>query len=200
MKYIYIALISAILFCSCQENNFVDTGKSIGVHDMSMLDYMKTDSYNWDSTVLVIERAGLESLFDGTSEEYPQITFFGPTNLSIMKYMFPKGYIKVSDIPVEDCKSLILKHVLDSRYLKEDFPVGNNNPREGGGDYETLGGNILWLYKRLEGYGPNKHVGPTHLYLESYDYKIAWDIASSDIQTNNGVVHSLGYDYIFGNI
>lgn len=51
-----------------------------------MWEYFHTDSYNWDSTIIMIEHAGLKSLFDGTGE-YEQITFFGLTNLSILRYM-----------------------------------------------------------------------------------------------------------------
>ncbi|MFR5656607.1 MAG: hypothetical protein ACLUDU_00780 [Butyricimonas faecihominis] len=46
-----------------------------------------TDAYNWDSTILVIERAGLVDLFDGKDPACPEITFFGLTIFLIIIYV-----------------------------------------------------------------------------------------------------------------
>jgi len=52
---------------SCTKYNFDDTGLANGKHDMTMWEYFKGDSYNWDSLCVMTERAGLVSLFQGTS-------------------------------------------------------------------------------------------------------------------------------------
>ncbi|MCT4613623.1 MAG: fasciclin domain-containing protein [Marinifilaceae bacterium] len=200
MKHFKYIIPLFIILISCQEKNFIDTGNVTGIVDKTMLDYMKSDSYNWDSTILVIKRANLESLFEGTDPDYPQITFFGPTNLSILRYMLPKGYKKVDDIPENECKDLILRHVLEGRLMKEDVPDGVGNPKQGGKNYTSLGGNEIWLYKKKDGFGPFDVEGPTHLYLESIDFMKPWDIASANIQTNTGIVHSMEYAYVFGEI
>ena len=97
-----------VVFCSCTKYNYIDGGIANGVHDCTMWEYFHTDSYNWDSTIIMIEHAGLKSLFDGTGE-YEQITFFGLTNLSILRYMMinndgleetdPHYMHRVTDIP-----------------------------------------------------------------------------------------------------
>ena len=53
---------------SCTKYNFDDTGLANGKHDMTMWEYFKSDSYNWDSLRVMTERAGLVSLFQGTSQ------------------------------------------------------------------------------------------------------------------------------------
>lgn len=72
-----------MLGSSCTKYDYIDGGLVKGVHDCSMWDYFHTDSYDWDSTIVMIEHAGLKSLFDGTGE-YKEITFFGLTNHSIV--------------------------------------------------------------------------------------------------------------------
>ena len=78
-----ILLVITIAGCG-SDDYFHDTGKADGKHDCSIWEYMHSDGKNWDSTILVIERAGLQYLFDGTGSENKEITFFGPTNMSIM--------------------------------------------------------------------------------------------------------------------
>ena len=77
-----------IIFCGCRKDYFHDTGLANGKHDCTIWEYMQQDRENWDSTILVIKRAGLQSLFDGTDDENKEITFFGPTNMSIMQFLF----------------------------------------------------------------------------------------------------------------
>jgi hypothetical protein len=215
MRYIFLFGIICMLGISCQKQDFIDTGKANGEFDGSMMDYLRSDSYNWDSTVLVIERAGLEDLFEGNDPENAEITFLGCTNLSILRWMLEEewvwndetggfdikpAYHKVADIPVEDCREMILRHVIQGKYLKADIPKGISNPKEGGKDFSTLGDNSLWLYTYTDPWNGVPDKGPTHLYVESYTAESKIDVASSDIRCDNGVVHSLHYNYIFGDI
>lgn len=56
-----------LFFGSCSKDNFIKTGVSNGKFDGNMMEYMKAPghSYDWDSTVLMVERAGLVDLFEG---------------------------------------------------------------------------------------------------------------------------------------
>lgn len=67
MKALILSLfVSMITLVSCNTDyNYIDSGLSNGVHDCTMYDYFKTDSYNWDTTRLMIDRAGLADLFKG---------------------------------------------------------------------------------------------------------------------------------------
>ena len=200
MKNLLIILTICIIAFSCQEDNFHKTGLHNGIHDKTMLEYLQSDSYNWDSTVLVIQRAGLEELFSGNDPDHPQITFLGCTNLSILRYLLLNNYNKISDIPEDQCKELILNHVISGRLIKDDIPMGIETPKSGGKDYTTLGGAKVWMYNYTEPVGNIRGAGATILFLESYDFDKRWDIASSNIQTNTGIVHSLEYAYIFGEL
>lgn len=58
---ILISLFAVLLLAGC-DNNYIDTGLADGDHDCSMYDYLLSDHSNWDSLVLVIQRADLVEL------------------------------------------------------------------------------------------------------------------------------------------
>ena len=200
MRIIYVFILAMVIMSSCQNQNFIETGLYDESVDKTMLEYMRGDSYNWDSTVLIIERAKLEDLFTGNDDEYPEITFLGCTNLSILRYMFENDIEKVADIPEETCREMILDHVFEGNLPKGDVPFGIGTPASGGKDYTTIGGSVVRLYRYTTPGNGVSGAGPTFLYLESYDYGKLWDIASADIRTNTGIVHSMHYHYIFGEL
>ncbi len=63
MKYILLSIFTIGILTSCDpKSNYIDTGISNGKHDCSMLEYFHTSSYNWDSLLVMIQHAELESL------------------------------------------------------------------------------------------------------------------------------------------
>ena len=78
----YDVLILGLLCCSfsllssCDDDYFHDSGLADGKHDCTMWEYFQTDGENWDSTMILIEHAGLKEVFDGTNPDYKEITFF----------------------------------------------------------------------------------------------------------------------------
>ena len=60
--YIITMCLTMGVFSSCTQYNFDDTGLANGKHDMTMWEYFKGDSYNWDSLRVMAERADLVSL------------------------------------------------------------------------------------------------------------------------------------------
>lgn len=220
MKNILILLIfiMSISLCSCVKNGYIDTGLANGKHDCTIWEYLNKDdylsNYNWDSTVLVIEKAGLADYFDNPNAD---ITFFGPTSLSIMKYMYEDPdktnyvteirYERIADIPADVCRELIMRYVVKGKYKVQDFKKGE--PLDGryyGKDGEfmaTEGGNEIWTCKWTKSYfenGIELTSGETILLLSSKEYKYDITINSSDIEPNNGIVHSLTYGHVFGKI
>ena len=117
-------VVMVLCFCSCTKYNYINGGTANGIHDCTMWEYFHTNSYDWDSTVVMIEHAGLKSLFDGTGE-YKQITFFGLTSNSILRYMLENNYERVTDIPVGKCQDIIQKLVAPKRIMLNDVPRGN---------------------------------------------------------------------------
>ncbi|MFR7877511.1 MAG: hypothetical protein ACLU4J_14560 [Butyricimonas paravirosa] len=110
MNKIFIILLMVFIGSACTKENFIDTGKASGIFDGNILEYMKNDPYNWDSTVVVIEWAGLTSLFEGKDAQYPEITFFGPTRLSILRYMLNNGIERIKDVEPEVWKEMMLRY------------------------------------------------------------------------------------------
>ena len=73
-----VILFMMLALGSCTKWNYHDGGLSYGIHDCSMWEYLHTQPYDWDSTIIMIEHAGLKELFEGQGE-HEQITFFGVT-------------------------------------------------------------------------------------------------------------------------
>jgi putative lipoprotein len=198
-KYWILGIMILFIGTSCTKNEFIKTGVSNGRFDGMMLEYMKAHSYDWDSTVLMIEHAGLESLFDGTEK----ITFFGPTNFSILRYMLDNGIERVVDMDVDFCRSTLLRHVMKGKMMRVDFKhgvaaTGANLIGEGGDTYTMMGGNVIWAYTFKEPYNSVAGMGPLLLHITSIDGFKRIGIASGDIEPDNGVVHSLTYDFTLG--
>ena len=202
-------VVMVLCLCSCTKYNYINGGTANGIHDCTMWEYFHTNSYDWDSTVVMIEHAGLKSLFDGTGE-YKQITFFGLTSNSILRYMLENNYERVTDIAVGKCQDIIQKLVAPKRIMLNDVPRGNRI-QSGGGiesafvEYDGLvfdcirGSLFLWTQRMA--YNDIEDTGEIALYIASRNQDGTRNerVASTDIQTTNGVVHSLNYDFRFRN-
>ncbi|MEQ2978090.1 hypothetical protein AAAX96_15825 [Butyricimonas faecihominis] len=204
-----------VLGSSCTKYDYIDGGLAKGVHDCSMWDYFHTDSYDWDSTIVMIEHAGLKSLFDGTGE-YKEITFFGLTNHSIRAYMLnnnlnldedsPRYLHRVTDISPAKCKDLLEKLVVPKRVMLKDVPRGtrvsitNTYLETNGMTLECLGG-TLFLWTVRDEWNQVKDAGAITLSIASHNVKNAKNevVASTDIQTTNGIVQALNYNFDFKN-
>jgi hypothetical protein len=186
---------------ACNDDHFIDTGKANGRFNGSMLAYLRSDSYNWDSTVLIIERAGLQDLFEGKDASYPAITFFGPTNHSIRQYLLENtnGHKKIADMPAQLCRDLILQYVFPEKKMKADFAVEVRGTNTGGTMLTCLGGNALRVYRIQSDFNGVQGAGPESLGIETYTSLVITRVASSDIEPQNGVVHALSYSFKFGN-
>lgn len=195
-------ILLVVTFAGCSDDYFHDTGKANGKHDCTIWEYMKNDGNNWDSTILVIQRAGLKDLFDGTDNENHEITFFGPTNMSIMQFLYKTVndddemvYNCVNDIPVETCKRFILSHVIKGKHESTSFDFENKGTLTGGSEIKNLAGNDLRIYRAKGEYMGIPDIGPEALYVHSLTFGHIVLIGSSNIETTNGIVHSLATTY-----
>ncbi|WP_099293497.1 hypothetical protein [Butyricimonas sp. Marseille-P3923] len=192
-----VALI--MLLGSCTKWNYHEGELANGVHDCSMWEYLHTQPWDWDSTIIMIEHAGLKDLFEGKGE-HEQITFLGVTNYSIRLYMIENGYEKVTDIPVEFCQNTLSKLIIPQRVMLADVPRGKRDEYTGeesdGIEYRTLGGRLfMWTYQQpFEGV---PDMGEISLHFFARGGTAVNRIYSTDIQTNNGVVQALGYSFQF---
>ena len=203
-KIIYIAMVclTAGLFASCTQYNFDDTGLANGQHETTMWDYFKGDKYNWELLCEMTERAGLVPLFQGTSRYGKDFTFFGPTSHSIRRYLLDNGMETVADMPVADCRTFILNCVLPGRrVMLDDFKEGvkSSDPStpigKGGEQVQMASGKRLWIYTFREAYNNVPGKGPLRIHLVSPATTQTTDVASCNIETLTGVVHSLDYNF-----
>lgn len=194
-----LILLFCLAVCLACTNNFIDTGVSNGKHDCSMYDYFLTNSYDWDSTRLIIERGGLKYMFDGTDEAFSHMTFFGPTNHSVRRWMLERGYERVADIPVDTCAVYIERYVYqDDRLMRADFEFEVKGTSEGGTYLTKLDGGEIRVFRRTTDWNGIADAGPEELYVHTFNFGANVMVASADIETLTGVVHSLCYTHRFG--
>lgn len=256
---------------ACTDYDFVETGRAQAYHDTSMLTYLKRDSYNYSYLVHLIERAGLNDVFEGKSEYGNQITFIAPTNHSIRRYLlkthaplpvedsndqpntpdtpitpdtpdtpsnpetpsnpdapetpsnpetpevsavadtradFDKNTATdsqimhlIDEISVEECRRIVLSHVIpNENLLLENFVRGAKSTSgkaigTGGKIYTMASGTKLWMYTFASTFGGVAGAGPLTLHVVSPTTQIERVIASHNIRTKTGTVHSLQYNF-----
>ncbi len=215
MKNFLIFLLIISVFTSCDTDQVViDTGKANPNFPGNMMEYLRSDKYNWELTVQMIEHAGLTDLFEGKVDSLPMITFWGPKSHSILRFMLDSQhkdpsngvFLSVSDIPVEMCRDFILKHVVKGKYIKDEIAFRNKEyyiaapEQDGGTDFTCLGGNMVRAYLEKSAYAGVPDAGPVIMKLFSLDLQREVPMATPDIQPYNGVVHALYYGYEFGAI
>ncbi|MDO4771515.1 fasciclin [Porphyromonas sp.] len=203
MKNISIYVVTLILTAfsvSCTKFDIIDTGVADGNHDMVMWDYFKTNPYDWDSVMVMINHAGLKNVFDGTSEHGKEITFLGITNHSIRRYLLDKDIPTVKDMPVEECRDIVLSCVIKGRFLLDDFIEGapSKDPEEligtGGKMYTTLSGKEIWIYTIRDPFGGVPKSGPKTIQIVAPETQKRFRVVSTNIQTTSGVIHALDYN------
>lgn len=217
IKYLFkgLVVLMVVLGGSCTKYNYIDSGLADGIHDCSMWDYFHTDGYDWDSTIVMIEHAGLKSLFDGTGG-YKEITFFGLTNHSIRRYILDNnaklseddpGYLRrVTDISPAKCKDILEKLVVPKRIMLKDVARGKRESligsyKEADGEEVPCVRGKLFLWTLRAKWQDVENVGAVSLYIASHNVVNAGNeiVASTDIQTTNGIVQALNYDFKFKN-
>ena len=211
-KILLILCVMVVGLNACTtRQDVIDSGVASPYFDGTIMDFLRADDYNWKLTVQMIERAGLTDLFEGKDTNFPEITFWGVKSYSIQRYIWDeqtkngKNIKSVEDIPVEECRELILRYVSKGKLLKKDVLYRNmeyliSDPKQNGKTVVTcLAGNQFYAYLEVEPYGGVADGGAVHLLLHSPKYgKIP--MATPDIQPENGVVHALNYGHEFGKI
>ena len=162
--YIFLIGVFCIL-CSC-EDYYHDSGLANGKHDCTMWEYFESQPGDWDSTMILIEHAGLKDVFDGTNPDYKEITFFGMTNLSIEQLLvktidddWEPIYNRVKDIPVDLCREMLLSHVVAGKLMKSGCDYEERGTLTGGTTVKTLSGIELRIYRTQSSYSGIPDIG-----------------------------------------
>ena len=204
MKYILLIVLMGFLSGCDPQNNYIDTGISNGKHDCSMYEYFRSDSKNWSLLVQMIQKAELVPLFEGKDPNYPQITFWGPTNYSIRRYILDWEIVGgIESMSKAFCEKIILMHVVKERIMKEEINFRIPDPSGklvGATELLTEGGVKLLAYRERDVWAgvANARAIILHLHSQSSDSKIP--LASPNIETLSGVVHSLNGNYTLGDM
>ena len=214
MKQILLVGVFVSIFIGCTKYNSIDTGLAQKKFTGNMYEYLHSDSYNWDSLLMFIDYLGLEEYFTGKKAGYEEITFFGPTNHSIRRKIYDKFtwsptwqkvyvYHSVKEFiegeGEEYCRQLILSHIVKGKYEVKDIPRGTDDEKESGLIFTSASGTKFRVYSFQEPYEKTPKAGPVVLYVrggKSMNNKI--DVASTDIEPTNGIVHSLAYAFTLG--
>ena len=204
-NFTVVISIVAFLAVGCTKNNYIDTGISDGRHEgESLLEYMEGDSYNWDSTVLMVRHAGEEMvrLFEGQDPDHKEITFFGLTNHSIRRYLLQNGIERVTDLDADWCRSILLKHIIDGKLYRNDIPAGEpglyGTAGTGGETFTTLAGTQVWVYVVVQEKDGIVEQAAKPIYINFLESNGLFAIASGDIEPDNCIVHALDYNFTLG--
>ena len=207
MKKILLAISVALTIVSCTTDyNMNNTGLANGKFDGTMYDYFHSDSYNWDSLIIMIDRAGLQDLFNGEVEGYEEITFWGPTNNSIRRWMLEGGtgvQKRLKDLSPEECRKYVRAHVVKGKTMLNDIPRGTINMGSVSGGMTMYGEdnkNEMWVYTEQLPYNGVIDVGAVIIKIRSMRTLVDIDIASCNIEPTTGVVHSLHPNYTLGEL
>jgi hypothetical protein len=210
VKYVLMGLL--LLVCACKKDQYY---KDSGSHDPrfkgSTIAYLDSNPFYYDTIAAVVRLAGMEEVFKSDT-----ITFFAPPDNSVRNIMrelnyqlFRSGYdtLKVlGDIPAAVwAKYLSLYTFHGANQLKDypqiDYNLVNVYPGQG---YLSWGGepmNIGVIYNDDNGV---KYVGYRQLSIAYIPdpARPLWNwyverVASSNILTDNGVVHTLNNNHYF---
>lgn len=208
-RILFSVIMLTALFYGCVEDNYHDSGLANGVFKGTVWEYMQANN-QWDSARLIIERAGLTGIFDGTDPEYKDgITFFGFTNFTVWRFMANtldendnRIYNCINDMPVDLCRKMTLDYVVKGKRMKESFDYEVRGTLTGGTEVETLSGITLRIY-RIKNQHPLTGAadkGPEDLAIHAQQSGHIAVIASSDNEADNGVVHSLPYTFLWSEL
>lgn len=216
MKQVIFLGIVLSMFVGCTKYNQIDTGICKAEFPGNMYEYFQSDSYNWDSLLVMIDYTGLEKYFTGEEPAYEEITFFGPTNHSIRRWLYSlrtnmndmglpdSTKVKIMLQDKETCRDLILSHIIKGKRLAADFKEGTANDETSGEMVTGANGKQFRVFAFRETFQNVPGAGALVLYAIGHNQwgttQYVLPIASSDIQPTNGVVHSMAYSFTLGEL
>ena len=216
MKQIILLGLLVSMVVGCTKYNSIDTGLSQKKYSGNMYEYFHSNTYDWDSLLVLVDYMGLEEYFTGEKEGYETVTFFGPPNHSIRRWMYSfKSYNDMGIVTykyhsmkevvdgegVEKCKKLILSHLVKGKYEVEDIPMGTSGDKESGIIFTGAADNTFRVFSFRETFNGVPETGAIRLYVRGgLNYSTSIDVASTDIEPTNGIVHSLAYGFTLGQL
>ncbi len=209
-------LAGALLLCclsACQKERayYKDSGLANPYFKGTIMDYLEAKPFYFDSVALVAHLAGLDTVLSNHT-----VTFFAPTDRSIMRlieevnkslYLLQYDTVRtLSDVPQNIWRKYLSRYIFHgSNQLKDypqiDYELRVTYPGQGYLSWDGTPMNIGVIYNDQNGV---KYVGYRQLSIayipdisNPKDNWIVAQVASSNILTDNGVVHVLSDDHTY---
>jgi hypothetical protein len=196
-------------FSACQKDYYEDSGLQIGVYPVSSLQFLAQDPFLFDTVTEVIHLAGMDQVLEDST-----ITFFAPTDHSIARSMNElnsdrydkfEDSLRIEDIPGEVWRKFLSRYIFRGKYMLKDIPRRdaaqlNVYP---GMNMESWDDYIMNLGVTFSNYSGTKDVGPRQIIITDIGdladpVDVGNSVATSDLQTKNGIIHVLNDYHSFG--
>lgn len=219
-----LSILSGLCCISCQD--YYEDGGVIADTPikMSTLSFIKSRSDLFDTTLIILKRAGLDRVL-----EEENVTFFAPQNASIMSAMksintyvkanktelgYTKDTVVIDDISNESWRMFMSRYIFKGQKLRDDLPKGKFLSE---GSYNWIsGGTYINSYDNFQMFCLTEwttwesvdEAGPKYIHLvdpkdtdvtiqEQSKYSAA-KVTTSNLVTQTGVVHVLTKSHVFG--
>jgi|GEM_PF-2308528 hypothetical protein len=207
IRYITAALFFSIILASfgCKEDYYDDGGildDSVGVLDMTTMQYLEKHTESFDTLVSLIKLCGLEDSVDAKGS-----TFFAPQDYSIHNYFklifsdldeWP-SLSEFTDDEISGISDILKEYIVPGKKIIRDSLSTSYSYAT------TLGGGSARLNLTQEDYLGNVDMGATYIVYsfnvgttDAANYQSV-DVVTSDLQSTTGIVHVLSStSHIFG--
>ena len=209
LHHVLAILLLAGTFTACKKDYYKDSGLQKGVYSESALAFLQERPFFFDSLVTVIHLAGMDSVLEDST-----ITFFAPTNQAIAKAMNQinserysnfQDSLRLQDIPQEIWRKFLSHYIFREKYMLKDIARGDPSQLNvyPGMNLESWDGYIMNLGVVFSDYNGTKDVGPRQVTITDIGdlanpNNITSNVATSDLQTKNGIIHVLDDNHEFG--
>lgn len=204
-----LLLILAVSFSACKKEYYNDSGLQQGTFAGSSFEYLQSKPYYFDTIVTILQLSGLESVIRDSA-----VTFFAPTDYAVQKamnvinsdrYANFQDSLKLTEVPAEVWKKFLSRYIFRDKYMLKDVPRFQFSQQElyPGMNLESWQGYVMNLGVVFSDYNGTRDVGPRTLVLTDVGNlakpaNIISTVASSDMQTRNGIVHVLTSNHVLG--
>ncbi len=202
MKNVLIAIILLIIILpSCEEDYFLDGGLANGELNMSTYDFIKSRPDMFEKLLWIIDNNNLKDKINKEGS-----TFFPPQDGSIVAYLEARQVesVQLEKLPQAEIDTLAMNvelYLFPFEVMRKDL---STNMKE----YVSINDNLMGItlfvqpYQEIPGFGPSHIIltGPVRPVKDSQTgIRRAAIVATSDLESTNGVVHVLKHTgHIFG--
>lgn len=202
MRNIVIAIILLIIVLpSCEEDYYLDGGLASGELNMSTYDFVKSRPDMFEKLLWIIDQNNLK---DDINKEGS--TFFPPQDESIVEYLEARQLetVQLEKLPQAEIDTL----AMNVKMYMFPFEVMRKDLKPTMKEYVSLSDDLMGItlfvqpFQEIPGFGPSTVVltGPVREIEGSQTgIRRTANVATSDLQSTNGVVHVLKHTgHIFG--